>query len=95
MQDASSQGLARHTSRRSKQLIEAQVSFRNRKREAGCQRIQEWVKKETLVQLRSVAKNSGLSRAQILEMLVAAVHAGKIDLHQQERANADGTRDAE
>ncbi|MGL6466521.1 hypothetical protein ACSZNP_02310 [Aeromonas hydrophila] len=95
MQDASSKGLARHTSRRSKQLIEAQASFRNRKREAGCQRIQEWVNKETLAQLRAVAKNSGLSRARILEMLVAAVYAGKIDLHQQERSNADGTWDAE
>lgn len=95
MQEASSNDMAIHTSRRSKQRIEAQASFRNRKREAGCQRIQEWVHKETLAQLKAVAKSSGFSRAQILEMLVAAVHAGKIDLHQQDKSNADGTWNAE
>lgn len=64
---------------RAKQLVAAQNSYRDRKRQAGCQRIQEWVQGETLVQLKSVTQRTGIGRAQLIETLVAAAFAGKID----------------
>lgn len=67
---------------RTRQVAEAQNVYRNRKREAGCQRIQEWVPEETLTQLRSITQRTGLSRSQLLETLVAAVYLDKIDLRE-------------
>jgi hypothetical protein len=66
--------------RRSKQVLEAQHTYRARKRNSGFRRIQEWVPDETLAQLRKVAHDTGLSRAQLLEQLVACAFSGKIDI---------------
>lgn len=66
--------------RRSKQVLEAQHTYRARKRNSGFRRIQEWVPDETLVQLRKIAQDTGLSRAQLLGQLVACAFSGKIDI---------------
>lgn len=66
--------------RRSQQVLEAQHTYRARKRNLGFRRIQEWVPDETLTQLRKVAHDTGLSRAQLLEQLVACAFSGEIDI---------------
>ncbi len=68
--------------RRTQQILEAQQNYRSRKRKSGCRRIQEWVADETLVQLSKIAHDTGLSRAQLLEQLVACAFSGKIDMRE-------------
>ena len=65
---------------RASQLAKAQSSFRNRMRENGYQRLQEWIPENVFRQLANLCKESGLSRREAIESLVAAANEGKIDL---------------
>jgi hypothetical protein len=65
---------------RASQLAKAQSSFRDRMRENGYQRLQEWIPEDVFRQLGNLCKESGLSRREAIESLVAAANEGKINL---------------
>jgi hypothetical protein len=49
-------------------------------RENGYQRLQEWIPEDVFRQLGHLCKESGLSRREAIESLVAAANEGKINL---------------
>lgn len=65
---------------RASQLAKAQSSFRDRMRQCGYQRLQEWIPENVFHQLGNLCKESGLSRREAIESLVAAANEGKITL---------------
>lgn len=65
---------------RARQLAKAQGNFRERMRENGFQRLQEWIPEDVVRQLGNLCKESGLSRREAIESLVAAANEGKINL---------------
>jgi hypothetical protein len=65
---------------RASQLAKAQSGFRDRMRKNGYQRLQEWIPEGVLHQLGNLCKESGLSRREAIESLVAAANEGKITL---------------
>lgn len=65
---------------RASQLAKAQSAFRDRMRENGYQRLQEWIPEDVFRQLGHLCKESGLSRREAIESLVAAANEGKINL---------------
>ncbi|NHZ90307.1 hypothetical protein F2P45_14960 [Massilia sp. CCM 8733] len=65
---------------RASQLAKAQSSFRDRMRQNGYQRLQEWIPEDVFRQLGALCKESGLSRREAIESLVAAAKEGKINL---------------
>ena len=65
---------------RASQLAKAQSNFRDRMRENGYQRLQEWIPEDVFRQLGNLCKESGLSRREAIESLVAAANEGKINL---------------
>lgn len=65
---------------RASQLAKAQSGFRDRMRKNGYQRLQEWIPENIFHQLVNLCKESGLSRREAIESLVAAANEGKITL---------------
>lgn len=65
---------------RASQLARAQNDFRDRMRQNGYQRLQEWIPENVFHQLGNLCKESGLSRREAIERLVAAANEGKITL---------------
>lgn len=65
---------------RASQLARAQNDFRDRMRQNGYQRLQEWIPENVFHQLRNLCKESGLSRREAIERLVSAANEGKITL---------------
>lgn len=65
---------------RAKQLSEAQGAYRERMRSDGYQRLQEWLPKETMSQLKDVCVRLDIPRRELLERLVSAAHDGNIEL---------------
>lgn len=65
---------------RASQLARAQNDFRDRMRQNGYQRLQEWIPETVFHQLRNLCKESGLSQREAIESLVAAANEGKITL---------------
>lgn len=65
---------------RANQLAKAQSNFRDRMRENGYQRLQEWIPEDVFRQLGNLCKESGLSRREAIEGLVVAANEGKINL---------------
>lgn len=65
---------------RASQLAKAQSGFRDRMRQNGYQRLQEWIPENVFHQLVNLCKESGLSRREAIESLVTAANEGKITL---------------
>lgn len=65
---------------RASQLAKAQSDYRDRMRENGYQRLQEWIPDDVFKQLGDLCRESGLSRREAIESLVAAANEGKINL---------------
>lgn len=68
---------------RASQLAKAQSSFRDRMRGNGYQRLQEWIPEDVFKQLAKLCKESGVSRREAIEILVAAANEGKITLREE------------
>ncbi len=68
---------------RADQLAKAQSDFRGRMRKNGYQRLQEWIPESVFHQLVNLCKESGLSRREAIESLVAAANEGKISLRKE------------
>jgi hypothetical protein len=65
---------------RAGQLAKAQTDFRDRMRDNGYKRLQEWIPENVFKQLGDLCKQSGLSRREAIEELIAAANEGKINL---------------
>lgn len=65
---------------RAGQLAKAQSSFRERMRDNGYQRLQEWIPADAFKQLGDLCKSTGLSRREAIELLIASANEGKINL---------------
>ncbi len=65
---------------RAGQLAKAQTDFRDRMRDNGYKRLQEWIPENVFKQLGDLCKQSGLSRREAIEGLIAAANEGKINL---------------
>jgi hypothetical protein len=57
--------------KRSKQVATAQHTFRQRKRQEGCHRLQLWISETASTNLHALCAEFDLSQAQVLELALA------------------------
>ena len=68
-----------NSSGRASQLVKAQNVYRDRMRNDGFQRLQEWLPENTYLRLRHLCEVSGLTKREAIVLLISAADEGKLN----------------